>query len=415
MSQRNRRRNHGRQRNEDDGPPPPEFQPNWDEKIEDFENMGLRQELVHGIFSYGFKTPSDIQQLAIKPIAEKRDVIAQAQSGSGKTGAFGIGILNNLDLNEASTQALILSPTRELATQTQQFMTTIGSKMRGIKIELFIGGHQQNEDYQKAAQLPHVAVCTPGRANDLIHSGNLRCDRLKMICLDEADALLGDDFIESIKSIFEYLPQEIQILLFTATIPVSVFNTMISFMKDPVKILVTEHLTLEGISEYYVNVGEKIHKLPTLLDIFSKIAIQKAVIFANSKQTVDFLKEQMESQNFVVSAIHANMQQRERDEIMQQFRLGASRVLIATDLIARGIDVQSVTLVFNFELPPKKETYLHRIGRSGRYGRKGVAINIIEKNEMKQMHYIEQFYKTRINELPANIDEIVKQTNDQDI
>ncbi|OHT02781.1 ATP-dependent RNA helicase eIF4A [Tritrichomonas foetus] len=410
MAQRHRRnRNQGERR-----APNPEFEPNWDERIEDFEQMELNAELVHGIFSYGFKYPSDIQTLAIHPIVQRRDIIAQAQSGSGKTGAFGIGILNNLDLSVVSTQALILSPTRELATQTHDFMSTIGKKMKNLTVELFIGGHQQSEDQAKAAQLPHVAVATPGRALDLITTGNLRCENLRLICLDEADELLGEDFVKQVQEIFSYLKPEIQILLFSATIPPSIFDVMIQFMKDPVKILVkAEKLTLEGIRQFYVNVVETSNKTPTLIDIFGRLSIQKAVIFANSKATVDFLKQEMEGQNFTVSAIHANLAQSERDRIMHQFRLGATRVLIATDLIARGIDVQQVTLVINFELPKDRESYLHRIGRSGRYGRKGVAINICDNSDMNTVQHLEKFYHTKIDVLPNDIASYVNEANAQ--
>ena len=376
--------------------------------------MELKKDLVHGIFSYGFKNPSDIQSLAIKPITLHRNIIAQAQSGSGKTGAFGIGILNNLDVTSNTTQALILAPTRELATQTHDFMTDIGNKMKDLTISLFIGGHQQVEDQAKAQRNPHVAVCTPGRALDLIESNSLNLSNLKIVCFDEADALLGEDFVEDIQKILQYVPQTVQILLFSATIPQSIFDIMIQFTQNPVKILVkAEQLTLEGIHQFYVDVGETNYKLPTLIDIFGRLAIQKAVIFANSKATVDYLKEQMESQNFTVSAIHAKMTQKDRDQIMHNFRVGASRVLIATDLIARGIDVQSVTLVFNFELPGNVETYLHRIGRSGRYGRKGIAINIIDKTETRQLNYIKKFYQTTIDQLPEDIATYVNDANSQ--
>lgn len=413
MSRRGGRRNN-RRRNNEPSEPNPDFEANWDEHVEDFEDMNLKPELVHGIFSYGFKNPSDIQSLAIKPITLHRNIIAQAQSGSGKTGAFGIGILNNLDFTSSTTQALILAPTRELATQTHDFMTDIGTKMKDLSISLFIGGYQQAEDQAKAQRNPLVAVCTPGRALDLIESNALNLSNLKMVCLDEADALLGEDFVEDMQKILAFVPPTVQILLFSATIPSSIFDIMVQFTQDPVKILVkAEQLTLEGIHQFYVNVEETKNKLPTLVDIFGRLAIQKAVIFANSKQTVDFLKDQMEKQQFVVSAIHAKMPQKERDQIMHNFRIGASRVLIATDLIARGIDVQSVTLVFNFELPNNVETYLHRIGRSGRYGRKGIAINIVDKGEMRQLGFIKKFYQTAIDELPEDIASYVNEANSQ--
>ena len=376
--------------------------------------MGLRQHLVHGIYSYGFKHPSYIQSLAIQPIIEKRQVIAQAQSGTGKTGAFGIGILNNLDLSIQITQALILSPTRELATQTYTFMKEIGIKMEGLTLELFTGGHNESEDQRKASNKPMVAVGTPGRILSLIESGHLRCEDLTMICLDEADEMLSQGFIEQIQEIFKYLKPTIQFLLFSATVPPEVFNIAEEFMVDPVKILVkAENLTLDGIRQFYVNVGRENAKMITLADLFGRFGIQKAVIFANTKEAVDHVKQQLEGENFMVSAIHSGMLQSERDRIMQQFRLGATRVLVGTDLIARGIDVQQVTLVINFEMPKDRESYLHRIGRSGRYGRKGIAINICCSSEMRIVADLEKFYATKIDVLPNTIGEIVQEANDQ--
>ncbi|KAH0793221.1 eukaryotic initiation factor 4A-III [Histomonas meleagridis] len=392
----------------------PNFTANWDQRIDDFEQMGLNQQLVHGIYSYGFKHPSDIQSLAIQPIIEKRQVIAQAQSGTGKTGAFGIGILNNLDLSLQKTQALVLSPTRELATQTFTFMKEIGIKMNGLTIELFTGGHSESEDQDKASSLPMVAVGTPGRVLSLIESGHLRCEDLVMVCLDEADEMLSQGFIEQIQEIFRYLNPTIQILLFSATVPPEVFNIAEKFMVDPIKILVkAEKLTLEGIRQFYVNVGKENRKMETLADLFGRFRIQKAVIFANTKDVVDYIKEQMERENFMVSAIHSGLPQSERDRIMQQFRVGATRVLIGTDLIARGIDVQQVTLVMNFEMPIDRESYLHRIGRSGRYGRKGIAINICCGREMRIIADLEKFYNTNIEELPSTISDIVQEANEQ--
>ena len=406
------RRDHRRKHNPTVNPQ--DLEPNWTHRIDDFEEMNLNPDLVHGIFSYGFKHPSDIQSLAIEPILQKRHVLAQAQSGSGKTGAFGIGILNNVDVNQMTTQALILSPTRELATQTYNFMQNVGSKMKNLNVKLFIGGHEKSKDQNNALELPHVCVCTPGRASDLIKSGHLRVENITMLCIDEADQMLSDDFYEQVKEICSYLSTEVQILLFSATLTPTVFQVVNEVMRDPVKILVkAEKLTLEGIRQFFVNVGTEDYKTPTLLDIFGRLSIQKAVIFANSKNIVDFLKEQMEKQNFTVSAIHANMNQTERDRIMHQFRVGATRVLIATDLIARGIDVQQVTLVINFQLPKDRESYLHRIGRSGRYGRKGVAINICDSSEMNRIEDLQRFYHTTIEPLPEDIASFVKDANSQ--
>ena len=388
MSSRNRgRRNPRRAR------PNPNFEANWDKRIDDFEEMGLKNELVHGIYSYGFKLPSDIQSLAIEPIVAGKDIIAQAQSGTGKTGAFGIGILNRINEELRKTQAIVLSPTRELATQTYDFMKSIATKMENFTIELFTGGHDSQSDQLKAQLGPMVAVCTPGRALDLINGGYLRCEDLKIVCMDEADEMLSEDFLDQVKDIFEYFPQDIQILLFSATVPPEIFSIMEGLMKDPVKILVkAEKLTLEGIRQFFVNVGQESNKMATLADIFGRITIQKAVIFANTKDAVQNIQQELEKQGFMVSA---------------------TRTLIGTDLIARGIDVQQVTLVINFELPSDRESYLHRIGRSGRYGRKGVSINIICNKEVKNLEGLERFYQTNVDPLPEAIGDILRETNSQ--
>ncbi|OHS99811.1 ATP-dependent RNA helicase eIF4A [Tritrichomonas foetus] len=391
----------------------PNFEANWDERVDDFDQMDLKPELLHDVFSYGFKHPSEIQALAIKPIELGRNVIAQAQSGTGKTGAFSIGILQNIDLSEQSTQALVLAPTRELADQIYTFFAEIGARMVGLNIVIFKGGVSEQENQQQAQQLPHIVIATPGRALSLIQKGFLRCENLRLICLDEADALLDEGFVAQVQEIFSFLNPGIQILLFSATIPAEIFGLMEQFMTDPVKILVkAEKLTLEGIRQFYVNVNNTDFKFPTLLDIYGQLSIQKAVIFANKKETVDYLQKQFEAENFDVSAIHGGLEQSERERIMQQFRVGNARVLVATDLIGRGIDVQQITLVINFEAPPTRELYLHRIGRSGRYGRKGVAINICDVSEMTQMHDIMQFYRTKIDELPSDFAEILKEAND---
>jgi superfamily II DNA/RNA helicase len=317
------------------------------------------------VFAYGFRKPSDIQALSVRPIIDRRQVIAQARSGTGKTGAFGIGILHNLDLSSQSTQAFIISPTRELATQTYDFLLAIGIHMAGLKVELFIGGHPLREDQEKASKNPHVAVCAPGRALDLITNGYLRCENVHMLCLDEADQLLKDDFLEQIQQIFSYLHPGCQMLLFSATIPLEAFNIMDQFMQNPVRILVrAEQLTLDGISQFYVNVGEPANKLCTLVDIFGMLPIQKSVIFANKKDVVDYLKERLTEHGFTVSAIHASLTQSERDIIMKDFPVGRLCILIETDLIARSIDAQQVTIVINFEMPRDPESDLHRIGRS---------------------------------------------------
>lgn len=394
----------------------PNFVPNWDERIDDFDAMGLSQELLQGVYSYGFRTPSEIQSIAIGAIRNpsNRHVIAQAQSGTGKTGAFSIGVLSKLDLTAPTTQCLILAPTRELATQIYNFLTEIGSRMVGLRVALFIGGQRVADNQALAATHPHVCVCTPGRALDLINSGHLRVEHFKMAVLDEADQMLSDDFIDQITEIFEYFPEEVQINLFSATISQEIFEIMNTFMEDPIKILIKkETLTLEGIKQFYVNVQDANNKFDCLLDIYGSVSIQKAIIFANSKMTVDYIADQLTQHEFTVAAIHAGLDQMERDRIMRDFRTGAARVLISTDLLARGIDVQQVTLVINFELPNRDEQYIHRIGRSGRYGRKGVAINICDSVDMGTIEHLKSYYATTIEELPADIENVINEANAQ--
>jgi len=391
-----------------------EFQPNWERRIDSFDQMPLPMELLTGIYAYGFKNPSDIQALCIAPINEGRDILAQAQSGTGKTGAFAIGSLSRVDTGKRATQILVLSPTRELAAQTWNVYSEIGSRMRGLVCKLFIGGIPAEQQRREAEELPHVCVCTPGRAHDLISSGNLRVDNLKTIILDEADQLLSDNFLDDIKNIFSFCSGEEQYLCFSATIPHSSFTTMNQFLKDPVKILVkAEKLTLEGIKQFYVNVINKKFKLDTLIDLYGSISIQKAIIFTNSQDSVIEISKHLNEHGFQVSPIHAGMEQKDRNAIMKSFRLGKTRVLVSTDLLARGIDVQAVTLVINYEINKDLQQYIHRIGRAGRMGRKGVAINIVDDQEHVTIEELRSFYQTQIGELPSDIAGIIKEANDQ--
>jgi len=396
-----------------------DLETNYHEKVGSFEDMGLSESLLHGIYSYGFQTPSEIQQLAIKPIIEMHPVIGQAQSGTGKTGAFGIGILQRINIQEKTTQAIILSPTRELTLATYDFINSIGNKMKGLSVARFIGGESVSEDQEIAKTLPHIIVASPGRALSLINDGFLRLEHLRICCLDEADELLKQGFQEQIRDIFQYIPEGTQILLFSATFPPAIYEITQNFMPpdQTIKILVkAEKLTLEGIKQYYINVGDTRNKIPTLFEIYEKLTITKAVIFANSVDTVNFLKEQLEKKGHQTSAIHGQLSMDERVRIMNQFKKGATKVLIATDLIARGIDIQQITLVINFELPEKStETYLHRVGRAGRYGRTGIAINIIDRKEERMLQEIMRTYSAQIDILPVNISEILNQTNAENI
>jgi len=380
---------------------------NWDEVCENFDDMNLKEELLRGIYAYGFEKPSAIQQRAIVPCIKGMDVIAQAQSGTGKTATFSIAILEKIDTGLRECQALILAPTRELAQQIQKVVMSLGDYM-GAQCHACIGGTSVREDMRKLDVGQHIVVGTPGRVFDMISRKVLRPNDIKQFVLDEADEMLSRGFKDQIYDVFRHLNQEIQVILLSATMPAEVLEVTTRFMRDPVRILVKkEELTLEGIRQFYISVEREEWKLDTLCDLYETLTITQAVIFCNTRRKVDWLTEKMHQRDFTVSAMHGDMDQKERDVIMREFRSGSSRVLITTDLLARGIDVQQVSLVINYDLPTNRENYIHRIGRGGRFGRKGVAINFVTDDDRRALQDIEKFYNTQIDEMPMNVADLI--------
>lgn len=380
---------------------------NWDEVCENFDDMDLREELLRGIYAYGFEKPSAIQQRAIVPCIRGMDVIAQAQSGTGKTATFSIAVLQKIDTGMRETQALMLAPTRELAQQIQKVVMSLGDYM-GAQCHACIGGTSVREDMRKLDDGQHILVGTPGRVFDMISRKILRPNFIKQFVLDEADEMLSRGFKDQIYDVFRHLNQEIQVILLSATMPDEVLEVTSRFMRDPIRILVKkEELTLEGIRQFYISVEREEWKLDTLCDLYETLTITQAVIFSNTRRKVDWLTEKMHERDFTVSAMHGDMDQKERDVIMREFRSGSSRVLITTDLLARGIDVQQVSLVINYDLPTNRENYIHRIGRGGRFGRKGVAINFVTEEDKRALQDIEKFYNTQIDEMPMNVADLI--------
>jgi len=380
---------------------------NWEEICENFDDMNLKEELLRGIYAYGFEKPSAIQQRAIVPCIKGMDVIAQAQSGTGKTATFSIAILEKIDTSLRETQALILAPTRELAQQIQKVVMSLGDYM-GAQCHACIGGTSVKEDMRKLDHGQHIVVGTPGRVFDMISRKVLRTADIKQFVLDEADEMLSRGFKDQIYDVFRHLNQEIQVILLSATMPAEVLEVTTRFMREPVRILVKkEELTLEGIRQFYISVEREEWKLDTLCDLYETLTITQAVIFCNTRRKVDWLTEKMHQRDFTVSAMHGDMDQKERDVIMREFRSGSSRVLITTDLLARGIDVQQVSLVINYDLPTNRENYIHRIGRGGRFGRKGVAINFVTDEDKRALQDIEKFYNTQIDEMPMNVADLI--------
>jgi translation initiation factor 4A len=368
-----------------------------------FDDMGLEDELLRGIYSYGYERPSAIQQRAIMPVLEGRDTIAQAQSGTGKTATFLVGALQRIDCKRNSCQALVLAPTRELAVQTQRVALALGDYLQ-LKCHLCIGGTARRDDIDRLREGQQIVIGTPGRVYDLIDRRNLRLDDMRIFVLDEADEMLSCGFTDQVYRIFKCMPPEVQVCLFSATMPPEILDMTTKFMRNPVRILVKkDELTLEGIQQFYVAVEKEEWKLETLCDLYEVLTVSQSIIYCNTRRKVEFLEHEMSKRDFTVSVIHADLDQETRNLVMRQFRSGSSRVLISTDLLARGIDVQQVSLVVNYDVPQNTENYLHRIGRSGRFGRKGVAINFVTHRDVHAMRDIEKHYATQIEELPMDI------------
>ncbi len=404
------------------------FTPSDVEIIPTFDDMGLDEKILRGVYGYGFETPSAIQQRAIKPVIDGNDVIGQAQSGTGKTGTFALGILGRIDPTLSHLQALVLAPTRELANQIGKVISAIGSYAE-VGVHCCVGGTRVRDDletlrrgvaeegggYSAKRRPVHVVVGTPGRVYDMMNRGALQTTRLRILVLDEADQMLDAGFKEQIHAIFTGegmesrsfggMPKDMQVALFSATITPDALEIAQSFMKkDAVYIPInTEEITLEGIKQFYVNVTKDEWKLDTLCDIYEAITITQAIIYCAKRRTVDWLTEAMRSRDFTVSCTHGEMDSAERESVMAEFRAGSSRVLITTDLMARGIDVQQVSLVINYDLPDDLANYIHRIGRSGRHGRKGAAINFVTDRDIGRLKEIQTYYSTQIEELPADL------------
>ena len=379
-------------------------------EINNWEDLEIDTNLLRGIFAHGFEKPSPIQRKAIKPIIQKKDIIAQAQSGTGKTATFTIGALSHVNTEDDTTQVLCLSPTRELSVQTATVMRGIGSMMKNLRVQVLVGGSSIDEDIGNLKQnVPHVIAGCPGRVYDMMRRNHIVSKNIKLVVLDEADEMLSSGFKEQVYNIFQYFNNNIQVALFSATLPDHIQGITSKFMRNPVKIQVrAEQLTLEGISQYYVAVEDDRQKYLTLKDLYSFMSVSQCIIYANSVKRVSALYDAMMEDGFPVCRIHSGMDKVDRDHAFADFRSGTYRVLISSNVTARGIDIQQVSVVINFDIPKDVHTYLHRIGRSGRWGRKGVGINMITRRDMSKLKEIEQYYSTQIKEMPASFDTLAK-------
>jgi translation initiation factor 4A len=369
-----------------------------------FDDMGLDDALVRGIYTYGFEKPSKIQQLAIVPMRTHTDIMAQAQSGTGKTGAFTIGSLSVIDASLYAPQVLVICPTRELSQQTERVADGIGYHMK-LKVLSVTGGNAIRSDIDALKAGAQFIVGTPGRIFDLIRRGNMKLEHMKYIILDEADQMLEDLFIEQIKTILNSkFPDSVRLALFSATMPDNVLEIADRYLSQPVRILLPpDEVTLDGIQQFYVTLEREEWKLSVLLDLYQHLTVNQTLIYVNKRQKAEWLAAQLHTHGFTIEYIHGDMDVSERKSRMNDFRSGRVRVLISTDLLARGIDIQQVSMVINYEIPIQRENYVHRIGRSGRYGKKGVAINLVYNNEVTSLKEIEMHYSTTILELPEDL------------
>ena len=368
-----------------------------------FDELNINENILRGIYAHGFEKPSQIQTQSIPIILSGKDIVAQAQSGTGKTGAFSIGNLCMIDESLPKIQSVIIVPTRELADQVFKVIKDLAAYTNITTLKV-IGGTNVGECQRDLSKNPHIVVGTPGRILDMINKRDLPTIDIKLLTFDEADEILSHGFKEVIHDIIQRVSEKTQICLFSATLPDEILELTGKFMNEPQKVLVKkEALTLEGIQQFFVNVKRNDWKYDVITDLYDTINVGQCIIYLNSKNKIEEIYDRLTKDNFPVGYITGDRGVQDRNEVMEQFRSGTLRILLSSDLLARGIDIQQLSLVINFDLPREKETYIHRIGRSGRYGRKGVAINMINDKEIDYLKQIESFYDTQINEMPQNI------------
>lgn len=373
-----------------------------DTKGREFEDFFLKRELLMGIFEKGFERPSPIQEEAIPIILQDRNVLARAKNGTGKTAAYIIPCLEKTDMDSKNVQVLILIPTRELALQTSAIVKEMGKHM-GVQCMVTTGGTSLKDDIMRLYNTVHIIVATPGRILDLSSKKVADLSNVKTIVMDEADKLLSPEFQPVLEQIISFCNKDHQICLFSATFPVTVKDFCKRFVPNAYSINLMDELTLRGITQFYAYVEErqKVHCLNTL---FSKLEINQSIIFCNSVNRVELLAKKITELGYSCYYIHAKMQQANRNRVFHEFRNGATRHLVTSDLFTRGIDIQSVNVVINFDFPKNSETYLHRIGRSGRFGHLGLAVNLISYEDRHNLRRVEQELGTEIRPIPPKID-----------
>lgn len=371
-----------------------------------FDNLNLNENLLKGVYLYGFTQPSSIQINGISSINTGKDCILQSQSGTGKTATYLLGVMNRIIPNESGCQGIIITPTRELTNQVFLVAENL-SKYTGYKLARCIGGTDMTQgrtDLKNAT----LVIGTLGRIHHMIMDRKINLHKLKFIVLDEADKMLADGLDEKIQTILDKAPSGCQNVLISATMSLNLFNISKKFMHDPIKVLLkNSDVVVDLISQFYLDVETEEYKFDTLLDLYNLVSTSQAIIFCNTIRKVEWLEKNLKENNFPITTIHSNMTQAERDEIIKEFRDGKTRLLLTTDLLSRGIDIPQVNMVINYDLPPNKETYIHRIGRCGRFDKKGIAITMVimnDPNDVKTFNRMKHFYKMDIKMMPENIE-----------
>lgn len=377
-----------------------------------FDELNLNENLLKGIYLYGFTKPSSIQIKGIHSINSGKDCLLQSQSGTGKTATYLLGVLNKIDINiesQSKSQAIVIVPTRELADQVYNVAINL-AKFTEIKIIKCIGGSDMAENRDNIKK-SHIIIGTEGRILHMIKEKRFNIHGIKLMVLDEVDEMFTDDININIDYIFDKVPTNMQCCMISATMSPNVFNISKKYMHDPIKVLLkNSEVVVDLISQFYLNVENEELKFDTLMDLYSLISTYQAIIFCNTIRKVDYIKENLEKNNFEITCIHGKMTQDERDVIIKQFRDGKTRILLTTDLLARGIDIPQVNLVINYDIPINKETYIHRIGRCGRFDKKGISITMIkmdDPSDLKIFNKMKHHYKINIEELPDNIDKLL--------
>jgi superfamily II DNA/RNA helicase len=369
-----------------------------------FDEMDFSENLLRGIYAHGFTKPSPIQSKAIMPMKSRRDIIAQAQSGTGKTGAFVIGSLTQVDETIKKPQVLVLVHVRELAEQIAKVATNLGQYMN-LNVLTAVGGNPVRDDIRALDTGAQFIVGTPGRVYDLMSRNALNTSEIRVLVMDEADQMLEELFYKQVMCILERgFPEKTQVALFSATMAEPVIAVANKILQNPVRILIpSTEVRLEGIQQFYVKLDHEDHKFECICDLYKNLNITQAVIFCNMRKNAEMLANKMGDQGFPIACIHGELPKAERAQRMKDFLSGDCRVLVSTDMLGRGIDVQQVSLVINYELPEIMESYVHRIGRAGRFGRKGTTINLIGKNEETLMGEIAKKFGMEMNPLPGDL------------